>query len=97
MNIIIGHQCWQGYTTELIVAYEQNEIIGSVCVSNYDDETWMHSLFVKKCVRKSGVANQLLGKAETYATHKPIMVRLEDDAPAWLGDYYIKRGYKIVE
>lgn len=83
---------WEGYTTYLIVDPDEQ---GCVSISNYENDTWVHSLYVNEHYRQQGLANELLCTADKYATHFPINVATLKGAPQWLIDYYKRRNYLV--
>lgn len=82
---------WGDYVTyQLFDSLER----GCVSLSNYEDETWIHGLYVDDKYRHQGVATELLNTVEQYAEHE-IKVGIKENAPKWLSEFYKKRGYII--
>ena len=82
---------WGEYITYQIFDSQER---GCVSVSNYEDETWIHGLYVVEKYRNKGIATRLLDMAENYAQRK-IHVSTVENAPRWLIDFYNKRGYAV--
>ena len=58
---------WGEYITYQIFDSQER---GCVSVSNYEDETWIHGLYVVEKYRNNGMATRLLDTAENYARHE---------------------------
>lgn len=92
-QLTVMSQDWSDHDCHVIVDTIHN---GTVMVRNYheDKETWFGGLYVDPTYRGQHVATSLLAEAERHAKY-PIKVGVRQDAPSWLINFYIKRGYKV--
>lgn len=96
---VVETQHWGNHDSFLITMFDPtiHHIIGSVCVNDWpgEKESYIHSLYVSEPFRRRGIAKTLLQIADGKAAYKPIIAQVERDAPAWLQQFYLNRGYKV--
>ena len=91
-NVVI-HQQWPDQEKFLII---DRFFCGTVELHNYhDQESWISGLYVDEHNREHGIATDLLKEAERHARYSPIHIGVVHNAPQWLKDWYMKRGYII--
>ncbi len=105
---IIQVQKWKDYTRYIIL-----NKYGSIILDLFNNPqqwwssshnkgtAWIWALYILSRYRLKGHAKELLEKAENIASNKKhkgvYMVYEKHTTPKWVLDFYIRRGYKIVE
>ena len=101
VELTVQEQRWNTFTRYIIFSRR-----GSVIFEKHNNilpwggYTYIYGLWVVEEYRKTGIAGQLLDKAEEIACSlgcENVCLEWENTTPKWVFDWYIKKGYEELE
>ena len=101
VELTVQEQRWNTFTRYIIFSRR-----GSIIFEKHNNilpwggYTYIYGLWVVEEYRKTGIAGQLLDKAEEIARSlgcEDVCLEWENTTPKWVFDWYIKKGYEELE